>query len=54
MIIKEVMLYFLFVSVTRLIRGEQMGIKSAGTMDSAEMSIIYGTTKIIDAPDQIR
>ena len=42
MIIKAVMLSFRFGSVTRLIVGEQRAIKSAGTVDSAEMSIIYG------------
>ena len=38
----------------RLIGGEKRGINSAGTVDSAEMSIIYGTKKRIDIPDQIR
>ena len=45
MIIKLVMLSFLFGSLIRLIGGEQRGIKSAGTVDSAEMSILYGTPK---------
>ena len=45
MIIKEVILSFLFGSVIRLIGGYQRGIKSAGTVDSTEISIIYGTTQ---------
>ena len=32
-----------FGSLTRLIGRDQKGIKSAGTVDSVEMSIIYGT-----------
>ena len=43
MIINAVMFSFRFGSVTRLIGGEQRVIKSAGTVDSEEMSIIYGT-----------
>ena len=35
--------YFRFVSVTRLIGGEQSGIKSTGTVDSEEMIIIHKT-----------
>ena len=42
MIIKSVMFYFRFGSVTGLIGGEKRGIKSAGIVDSAEMTIIYG------------
>ena len=45
MIIKAVMFSFRFESVIRLIGGEQRVIKSAGTVDYAEMSIIYGTPK---------
>ena len=41
-IIKAVMLSFIFGSVIRLIGGDKRGIKSVGTVDSAEMSIIYG------------
>ena len=44
-IIKALMLSFLFVSVIRLIGGDKMRINSAGTVDSAETSIIYGTTQ---------
>ena len=54
MIIKAVMFSFRFGSVIRLIGEELRVIKSAGTVDSAVMSIIYGTTKSIDVPDQIR
>ena len=43
MITKAVMISFRFVSVIGLIGGETRGIKSAGTVNSAEMSIIYGT-----------
>ena len=42
-IIKAVMFFFHFVIVIRMIGGEKMGIKSVGAVDSAEMSIIYGT-----------
>ena len=45
MIVKAVMFSFRFGSVTRLIGGEQRGINSIGTVDSAEISIIYGTPK---------
>ena len=44
-IIKSVMLSFQFGSAIRLIGGYQGLIKSAGTVDSADMSIIYGTTQ---------
>ena len=44
-IIKAVMFSFRFGSAIMLIGGDQMGIKSAGTVDSTEMSIIYGTTQ---------
>ena len=53
MIIKSVMFYFRFGGVIRLIGWEQKGINSAGTMDSAEMSIPYGTPQSIDAPEQM-
>ena len=43
MIIKPVMFSFLFGGVIMLVGGEQREIKSAGTVDSAEMSIIYET-----------
>ena len=43
MIIKAVVFYFQFGSVVRLIGEDHRVIKSAGTVDSAEMSIIYGT-----------
>ena len=43
MIIKSVMFSFHFGGVLMLIGGEKSGMKSAGTMDSAKMSIIYGT-----------
>ena len=43
MIIKAVMFYFRFGSVIRLVGGYQRVIKSAGTVNSAEISIIYGT-----------
>ena len=43
MIIKVVMFSFRFESVIRLIGGEKRGINIAGTVDSTEMSIIYGT-----------
>ena len=36
------MFSFLFVSVISLIGRDKMGIKSYGTVDSAEMTIIYG------------
>ena len=39
------MLYFEFGGVIRLIEGGQRGIKSAVTVDSEKMIIIYGTTK---------
>ena len=42
MIIESVMSSFIFGSVTRLIGWKQRVIKSAGTVDSAEMDIIYG------------
>ena len=45
------MLSFRFGGVIRLIGGDKGVIESSGTVDSAEMSIIYGTPKIIDAPD---
>ena len=51
MIIKAVMFSFRFGSVTRFIGGEKRGTKSAGTVDFAEMNIIYGTPKSIHAPD---
>ena len=54
MITKAVMFSFQFGSVIKLIGGEKSGIKSAGTMDYAEISIIYGTPKSIDVPDHIR
>ena len=54
MIVKSVMFSFLFGSVTILIGEEQRRINSADTMDSVEISIIYGTLKIIDTPDHIR
>ena len=40
MIIKAVMFSFRFRSVIRLMGGEKRGIKSSGTVDYAEMSII--------------
>ena len=43
MIIKAVILSFIFGTVIKLIVGDQRGTKSAGTVDSAKMSIIYGT-----------
>ena len=43
MIIKSEMFSFRFGGVIRLILGEQKGMKNAGTVDSEEMSIIYGT-----------
>ena len=43
MIIKAVMFSFLFGSVIRFIGGEIRGIKSAGTVNFAEIIIIYGT-----------
>ena len=43
MIIQVGMFYFQFFSVTSLIGGELRVINSAGTVDSAEMSRIYGT-----------
>ena len=43
MIIKTVMFYFRFGSVISLIGGEERVIKSAGTVDSVEIIIIYGT-----------
>ena len=39
------MFYFLFGSVIRLIEGEKRVIDSSGTVDSVEISIIYGTPK---------
>ena len=42
-ITKAAIFSFIFGSTTRLIGGEQRVIKSAGTVDSAEMIIIYGT-----------
>ena len=42
-IIKSVMLSFRFGGVIRLIGGEQRGTKSSGTVNSAEVSIIYVT-----------
>ena len=42
-IIKAVMFSFRFGSVIRFIGGEKRGIKSAGTVDYVEMTIIYGT-----------
>ena len=45
MIIKSVIFYFRFVGVIMLIGGEKGGIKIAGTVDSAEIIIIYGTPK---------
>ena len=45
MIIESVMSSFRFGSVTRLIGGYKRVIKSAGTVDYAEISIIYGTPK---------
>ena len=41
-IINVVMFFFLFGILTSLIGGELRGIKSSGTVDSAEMSIING------------
>ena len=54
-IIKEVMLSFQFGSAKMLIEGDQRGIKSAGTLDSVEMSIIYGTPQKhwCTRPDQV-
>ena len=43
MIVKAVMFSFQFGSVISLIGEEQRVIKSSGIVDSAEMSIIYGT-----------
>ena len=43
MIIKAVVLSFIFGSMIWLIGGAQRGINSVGTVDFAEMSIIYGT-----------
>ena len=40
---KAVILSFLFGSVTRLIGGEKRIIKSAGTVDSEIVVVIYGT-----------
>ena len=45
MIPKAVMLYFWFGSVIRLKGVDKRRINSSGTVDSAEMSIIYGTKK---------
>ena len=43
MIIKGIIFSSWFGGVIRLIGGEQRVIKSASTVDSAEISIIYGT-----------
>ena len=43
MIIKAVILYFRFGDVIRLIGEEQKGIKSSGTVEYVEISIMYGT-----------
>ena len=43
MIIKAVIFSFRFGSLIRLVGGENRGIKSAGAVDSEEISIIYGT-----------
>ena len=40
-IIKELMFLFLFGDVIRLILGDKRVIQISGTLDSAEMSIIY-------------
>ena len=44
-IIKSAMFSFRFGSVISLLEGERRGTKSAGTVDSVERSIIYGTPK---------
>ena len=52
--LKAVMFYFRYGSVIRLIGGEQRILKSATTVDSAEMIIIYGFPQKKDALDHTR